>query len=197
MAALTIEYNEVENKLLILYLINSMDLPMSRSQITCFFAERELIGNLLVLTNLDDLVERGFLDSTTQDTEDESTTNYSLTEEGVLHLEYLESLIPRSVKESIDNSIDETRGKIRKGYEKTAHYFPSTDQDEYIVKCGVYDDKRGTMLMEISVPVVTKEQAKYIQHNWNSNYTTIYQKVLEALTMKEPHAQPGVVDDES
>lgn len=182
MAALTIEYNDVENKLVILYLINAMDLPMSRTQITTFFTEKELLGQLVLLQNLDDLVERGFLEATVENSQDESTSSYSLTEEGSTHLEHLESLLPRPVKKTIDSSIDETRGKIRKGYEKTAHYFPNAENDEYIVKCGVYDDKRGTMLMEISVPVVTREQAKHITANWNANYTAIYQKVLEVLT---------------
>ena len=181
----TIEYEDVENKLLILYLISSMDLPMSRVQIASFFTEKELMNQFVLLQNLEDMVERGFLEAISENAEDVGTTNYSLTEEGSAHLEHLESLIPRPVRQAIDNSIDETRGKIRKGFEKTANYFPNVENDEYIVKCGVYDDKRGTMLMEISLPVATREQAKFIQANWNANYTSIYQKVLAALTEKK------------
>ena len=182
---ITIEYEDVENKLLILYLISSMDLPMSRVQIANFFTEKELMNQFVLLQNLEDMVERGFLEATSENAEDVGTTNYNLTEEGSSHLEHLESLIPRPVRQAIDNSIDETRGKIRKGFEKTANYFPNVENDEYIVKCGVYDDKRGTMLMEISLPVATREQAKFIQANWNDNYTSIYQKVLVALTERK------------
>ena len=188
---ITIEYEDVENKLLILYLISSMDLPMTRVQIANFFAEKELMNHFVLLQNLEDMVERGFLETTSENAEDMGTTNYSLTEEGSMHLEHLESMIPRPVRQAIDNSIDDTRGKIRKGYEKTANYFPNVENDEYIVKCGVYDDKRGTMLMEISMPVVTREQAKFIQANWNDNYKNIYQKVLEALTEKKDNIQEG------
>ena len=182
MTPLTIEYNDVENKLVILYLINAMDLPMSRTQIVSFFEEKELLGNMVLLSNLGDLVERGFLEEIVESSQDETTTSYILTEEGNTHLEHLESLLPRPLRHTIDNSIDETRGKIRKGYERTAHYFPNAENDEFTVKCGVYDDKRGTMLMEISVPVVSREQAKHILSNWNENYTSIYQRVLEVLT---------------
>ena len=186
---ITIEYEEVENKLLILYLISSMDLPMSRVQIANFFEEKELMNHFVLLQNLEDMVERGFLEATSENAEDVGTTNYSLTEEGSSHLEHLESMIPHPVRLIIDNSIDDARGKIRKGFEKTANYFPNAENDEYIVKCGVYDDKRGTMLMEISVPVVTREQAKFIQANWNANYTSIYQKVLAALTERKESTQ--------
>ena len=182
---ITIEYAELENKLLILYLISMMDLPMTRVQIASFFTEKELMNHFVILQNLEDMVERGFLEVASENAENMGKTNYSLTEEGIAHLEHLESMIPRPVRQAIDNSIDETRGKIRKGYEKTANYFPNVENDEYIVKCGVYDDKRGTMLMEISLPVATRDQAKFVQANWNSNYTSIYQRVLAALTEKK------------
>ena len=180
--ALTLEYDDVVNKLLVLYLVNIVDLPVSRAQINGFFSEKELMNYFTLEQNLTDLVERGFLEATTENASDESTTRYTLTESGLTHLEYLESIIPSPVRSSISRSVEEIRGKIKKGFEKTANYFPNAENDEYIVKCGVYDDKRGSMLMEISIPVVTREQAKYIQANWNENYTAIYKKVLAALT---------------
>ena len=186
---ITIEYEDFENKLLILYLISSMDLPMSRVQIANFFEERELMNHFVLLQNLEDLVERGFLEAVSENAEDVGTTSYNLTEDGSAHLEHLESLIPRPVRQAIDRTIDDTRGKIRKGFEKTANYFPNAENDEYIVKCGVYDDKRGTMLMEITLPVATRDQAKFVQSNWNDNYTSIYQRVLAALTEKKESVQ--------
>lgn len=180
----TLEYNDVENKLLILYLINAIDIPMTRAQLSEFFAEKEFMEQFVLLHHLEDMVERGFLDSVSEIAEDMGSTSFTLTEDGAAHLEHLESLLPRPVKQAIDESLGETKGRIRKGFEKTANYFPNMENDEYIVKLGVYDDKHGSMLMEISVPVVTREQAKHIQANWNSNYTLLYQRVLEALTEK-------------
>jgi DNA-binding PadR family transcriptional regulator len=182
--AITIEYKDAENKLLLLHLINMMDLPMSRSQITDFIIEKELMNHFTLEQNLADMVERGFLDATHENTQDESTTRYTLTEEGVMNLELLENQIPRPAHNLISQYVDANRGKIKKGFEKTAHYFPNVENDEYIVKVGIYDDKRGSTLMEISVPVITREQAKHIQSNWNLNYNTLYQKIL--LTLTEP-----------
>ncbi|MCL1884352.1 MAG: DUF4364 family protein [Defluviitaleaceae bacterium] len=179
--AITIEYRDAENKLLLLYLINVMDLPMSRSQITDFVIQKDLMNHFVLEQNLTDMVERGFLDTTCENSQDETTTNYALTEEGLTNLELLQNQLPRPLRNIIDQYVDDTRGKIKKGFEKTAHYFPNIENDEYIVKCGVYDDKRGSMLMEISVPVVTREQAKQIQANWNANYNSLYQKILMTL----------------
>jgi DNA-binding PadR family transcriptional regulator len=177
-----LEYKDVENKLLIMFLINIMDLPMSRSQLTDFIIQKDLMNHFVLEQNLTDMVERGYLESTQENTLDENTTRYALTEDGLTLLELLESQIPRPVRNMILQYVEQTRGKIKKGFEKTAHYFPNAKGDEYIVKCGVYDDKRDAMLMEISVPVVTREQAKFIQANWNAHYNTLYQKILTILT---------------
>jgi len=180
--AITIEYKDVENKLLLLHLIGAMDLPMSRAQITDFIIQKDLMHHFVLEQNLVDMVQRGFLEVTNENARDESTTRYALTEDGHTNLELLGGQIPRPVRNIIDQYVAENRGKIKKGFEKTAHYFPNAENDEYIVKCGVYDDKRSTMLMEISVPVFTREQAKQIQANWNENYNTLYQRILATLT---------------
>lgn len=180
--AITIEYKDVENKLLLLYLINMMDLPMSRSQITDFIISKDLMHHFILEQNLTDMVDRGFLEVTHENAQDENVTRYTLTEVGINNLELLENQIPRPVRNIITQYVEENRGKIKKGFEKTVHYFPNGENDEYIVKCGVYDDKRGYMLMEISVPVITREQAKHIQANWSANYSTMYQRILAILT---------------
>ena len=176
-----LEYKDAENKLLLLYFINLMELPMTRSQVTDFVIEKELMNHFILGENLTDMVERGFLETTQENSADENTTHYSMTEEGITNLELLENQIPRHVRNLISQYVGETRGKIKKGYEKTAHYFPA-ENGEYIMKCGIYDDKRDTMLMELSFPVVTREQAKQMQSNWNKNYSKLYQKLLSTLT---------------
>ncbi|MCL2198926.1 MAG: DUF4364 family protein [Defluviitaleaceae bacterium] len=178
---MALEYKDVENKLLLLYLINMMELPMTRSQVTDFVIQNDLMNHFTLGENLADMVERGYLEATQENTSDENITRYVVTDEGLTNLELLESQIPRHIRNIITQYVEENRGKIKKGYEKTAHYFPA-ENGEYIVKCGIYDDKRDTMLMELSFPVVTREQAKQMQQNWNTNYTTLYQKILLTLT---------------
>ena len=181
---ITIEYKDIENKLLLLFFINSMDFDMSHAQITDFVIEKDLMNHFVLEQNLTDLLERGFLKLSKKDSADENVTLYSLTELGVSHLELLEGQIPRSARNTITQYVTENRGKIKKYYEKTANYFVDAENDEFIVKCGVYDvyDDKRTMLMEISVPVVTREQVKQLQNNWNENYSSLYRKILEILT---------------
>jgi len=181
-SSLKLELSDVEEKLLLLYLIYLMDLPMSRAAITNFIVEKELMDYYTLEANLADMVEGGFLEVAHENAQDVSTTLYTLTDDGQDHLKLLDSLISRPVKQLINRFVESNRGVIQKSFEKSANYFPDDETGEFTVKCGVYDDKRGTLLMEITLPVVTREQAKQIQSNWNSNYTIIYQKVLTVLT---------------
>jgi DNA-binding PadR family transcriptional regulator len=180
--AITIEYKDVENKLLLMFLINMMDMPMSRSQITDFIIDKDLMNHFVLEENLTDMVARGYLETSKEDAVDVNVTHYALTADGHTTLEFFENQIPRPVRNMIVQYVEEKRGQIKKGFEKSAHYFPQLETDDYMVKLAVYDDKRDTTLMHVEVPVVTREQAKHLQSNWNANYKTLYQKILTVLT---------------
>ena len=187
----TLDINDVEEKLLLLHLIYLMDLPMSRAAITNFIVENELMDYYTLEGNLADMAEGGFLEVAHENAQDVSTTLYTLTDDGIEHLKLLDSMISRPIKQLINRFVENNRGVIQKSFEKSCNYFPDDATGEFTVKCGVYDDKRGTLLMEITLPVVTRELAKQIQANWNANYTLLYQKVLTALT-EEPETEEHV-----
>ena len=175
------EYRTAENKLLLLYLISRMELPMSRAQVTDFVQGAEFMDYYTLQQTLAIMVESGHLDATEENALDNSTTRYVVTDEGQTTLEYFEKHIPWSKREAIDRYITENRGKIKKDYEITATYFPNVENDEFRVKCGVYEDKRA--LLELFVSVDTREQAKLIQSNWRANASVLYQRIIEALTV--------------
>ncbi|MCL2571068.1 MAG: DUF4364 family protein [Defluviitaleaceae bacterium] len=175
------EYKNAENKLLLLYLINRMEFPMSRAQVTDFVQDVDFMDYYTLQQTLAVLVEDGHLDATEENALDNSTTRYVVTGEGQTALEYFEKHIPWSRRQAIDSYIKENRGKIRKDYENTATYFPNMENDEFLVKCGVYEDKRA--LLELVVSVDTREQAKLIQSNWRANASGLYQQIIEALTI--------------
>ena len=177
------EYKNVEDKLLLLYLINRMEFPMSRAQVTDFVNDADFMDYYTIQQTLAVLVEGGHLDATEENALDKNTTRYVVTGEGQTTLDFFEKHISWSKRQAIDNYINENRGKIKKDYENTATYFPNMDNDEFLVKCGVYEDKRA--LLELVVSVDTREQAKLIQSNWRANASGLYQRIIEALTVVE------------
>lgn len=169
------EYKNVENKLLLLYLIDKMELPLSRSQITEYVRQAEYMDYYTLQQTLADMVEGGYLENT----QDNNTTRYTITDEGQTTLEYFEKHIPAPVRTKINNYVRDNRRNIKRDYENTATYFPNVENDEFMVKCGVYEDER--VLMELFISVDTRDQAKLIQTNWKANAKVLYGRIIEAL----------------
>jgi len=174
------ENRDVENKLLILYLINRMELSLSHGQITDFIIDRELMDHFVLEQTLSNMLEQGLLEAITENAQDGNTTRYSVTNEGHTSLEYFENHITRPTRLLINQYVEDNRGKVKRDYEVTATYFPNVEMQDFLVKCGVYEDKRA--LLELSISVDTREQAKLLQGNWRANASGLYQKIIEAMT---------------
>ena len=169
------EYNGVENKLLLLYLIDQMDLSLSRSQITDFVRQEDAMDFFTLSPTLAEMVEGGYLDETV----DNNNTRYTITGEGLTALEYFEKHIPISVRTKINNYVRDNRKIIKRDFENTATYFP-VDNDEFVVKCGVYEEEHA--LMEITISAGDRMQAKLIQNNWKANASVLYGRIIETLS---------------
>ena len=168
-------YKKVEHKLLILYLIDKMELSLSRSQITDYVRQADFMDYYTLQQTLADMAGEGYLD----ESQDNNNTLYAITGEGQTMLEYFEKHIPAPVRALINGYVRDTRKDIKKEYESTANYFPNAVNNEFIVKCGVYEDERS--LLELSVAVDTRQQARLIQDNWKANARMLYGKVIETL----------------
>lgn len=171
----TPEYKIVENKLLLLYLIEKMDLPLSRSQITDYVRQAEYMDYYTLQQTLAEMVEGGYLENS----QDNNSTLYTITEDGQTMLEYFEKHIPASVRAKINTYVRDNRRNIKRDYENTATYFPNVENDEFMVKCGVYEDER--VLMELFISVETRDQAKQIQANWKNNASKLYSNIIKEL----------------
>jgi len=79
--------------------------------------------------------------------------------------------------------VKENSKRIRAEYAVTANYFPEFNGD-FLVKCGLCDDD-GAPLMELSVSVVSKQQAQQICRNWRKNVSHLYGSFLTALVVSD------------
>lgn len=169
-----------ENKLLLLYLIDKMELPLSRSQITDYILQTEYMDYYTLQQALADMVEGGYLDGVS----DNNTTRYTITDEGLQTLEYFEKHIQPSVRSRINQYVKENRGDIKRAFENTATFFPNEEGNEFLVKCGVYEESR--VLLELSISVDTRDQARLIQNNWKTNAKTLYGEIIKILAQAKP-----------
>ena len=187
------EFKNVESKLIILYLINRMVLPMSRGQIVEMIMENEIMDFFTLQQSLTEMTNIGLLESSQENAGDNNTTRFTATEDGLNTLEFFERRISVHTRHIINRYANENRHKIKKDYEKTATFFPNDTQDEFHVKCGIYEEERA--LLELQITVDTREQAKLIQTNWRTN-ATMYSKMLDLLTTIEDNNEDTNAENE-
>ena len=161
-----------ESKLIILYLIEKIEIPLSNSEICQFALEKNLMDYFSVQQYLSEMVESGLLEVTTEN----NSTRYTITADGEETLNYFIKHISNYAKTVINNYAMENSKRIRAEYAVTANYFQEMN-NEYTVKCGVYDSDGTTSLMELSV----NDQARIICRNWKNNVADLYGKIMLTL----------------
>ncbi len=169
-------FNELaESKLIILFLLYQMDMSLSTAQLVDFAVQGEYMDYFSFQQYIAQLLESGMIDSTVTES---NTTMYSITGEGEEVLRLFSKQIPYSKRTAICDYVSENKKRIKREFEVVANYFYNAEND-YMVKCGVYED--DTALMEINLSVVSKEQAKLIKRNWKENVTELYGKILSVM----------------
>lgn len=166
---------QTEHKLLLLYLIDKMDIPLSSSQIELFALSENFMNYFSLQECLSEMVQIKYLDAY----KDNNTTRYTITDEGLQSLDYFEKHIPIDTRNKINQYVLENRKRIKRDYETTANYFKELNSDDFTVKCAIYED--DAMLMEINLSVVSRDQAKLICNNWKTNISTLYSDILSKL----------------
>ena len=162
-----------ENRLIILYLMYQMDMPLSCEHLYNF-AVTDYMDYFEFQTYITEMEQNGIIETN----KDDNVTYYSLTDDGEKTVNTFSKLIPESKRKSIISYVRKNKGVIKKEYAVSANYF-QYDENEYIVKCSFIED--DVTLMELNLTVVTKDMAKQVKKNWKQNVSTIYNNLLQSL----------------
>ncbi len=173
------DFSKIQHKVIILYLVEKMDIPMTKGQIEQFILEEGILNTLMLSEYLNELTEAGYLEKTL----DNNTTRYTITEEGLLTIDLFLKDIFQSTRNKVLKYVAENRKSVKQDFQTIANYFFDHKNNEYIVKCALYEDEM--MLMELSVSVVTKQQAVDICTNWRTNVSTLYGGILNLVLDEE------------
>lgn len=166
-----------ENKLILLYIIDKINIPVSNLQITRLILENKFMNYFLLQQYLNELCDSNFLSSNLIDTK----TSYTITPNGKQTLSYFLNLIPAGIKSTIDSIIPDIKKSIRNETLITADFTPERE-NEYIVECKVNED--DFLLIDLKVLVGTKNDARTMCENWKKHSQAIYSEIIDSLTRK-------------
>ena len=164
-----------QNKLIILFLLNKLNIAVSNGEICQFAIEKDFMDYFSVQEYLSDLCDSGLLEKFKED----NTTWYRITGEGTRVLGFFVERIPLWIQRETGIYIIKNHIRLKSQFQVTAEY-TKTPEVDYTAKCCLYNSDR-TMLMELSLSLPNKERAKKVCENWRKNVDSLYGLVLNTL----------------
>ncbi|MBW4829713.1 MAG: DUF4364 family protein [Clostridiaceae bacterium] len=163
-----------QNKLLLLYIIDKSEIPLTNGQITEFVLENNYMNYFLVQQFLSELTRSKFIEYSRQ----EEKERYTILKKGKLTLDYFIHKIPDEIKNDIDKKFEVKKEELKRETQIIGDYFKK-NENEYVVNLKLVE--KDCTLFSLYLNVVSSEQAKMICNNWKSNPDKIYQEILNTL----------------
>lgn len=160
-----------ESKLLLLYIINKIDLPISNNQITQIVLENNLLNYFTFQQYLNELISSNCLTQT----EKSGKNRLIMTKEGKNVLELFKDRISQNKQGIIDEYLKQFQTDIAKALTVTADYDIEGNND-YIVDLKVIEN--NSLLLNVKLNVASNEQAKAICRKWNENPSKYYSEII-------------------
>jgi len=163
-----------ENKVLILYVFNKINKPISNHNLYKIILSLNDMNYFYFQQFLLDLLDEKYIINYQENNFD----LYELTKKGIETLELTLDLLPGIQKLKVDSTIKENLETIANTNAIISEYTP-LETGGFNVTCKIIEN--NTILFETTIYAGTLEQAKLIKENWDKNASSIYPNILEML----------------
>ena len=161
-------------KLIILYMLNKVDFPLTTSQISEFVLDEGYTTYFKLQEALSELVQSGLIQTETT----HNRTLYHLTEAGAETIHYFSKKISEPIRKDIDNFLKEKQYDLKEEASVKSDYDLTTNK-EYEVRCQIVEN--GASLIDLKLTVPTEKEAEAIASRWNTKSQEIYASLLASL----------------
>ncbi len=161
-------------KLIVLYMLDRVDFPLTKAQIGDFILEKEYTNFMTLQTVIGELLDSKFVTAQSY----RNRTHLKLTKEGHDAISFFEGDINPEIKEEIDAFFKKNSIKMRNEVSIISEYYKGTS-GEYEAHLVAKDHGINILDMTMSVPI--EETAASICDNWNKKNQEIYQYLVKHL----------------
>lgn len=161
-------------KLIILYILEKVDFPLSNAQVSNFILEKEYTNYFTIQQAISELIESDLILCETI----RNTTLYKVADSGRETLEYFNSQISDAIKKDIIDYLKENKYMLREEVSTLSDYFQSKT-NEYIVRCQVKE--KDSSVIELNLTVPSEEEATTICNNWRGKSQEVYSFIVRTL----------------
>lgn len=171
-----ISNNTTTSKLVLLYVFDKMEIPLTETTITDMCCNRNSwISYLTCKEVLADLVENNFI---VMNTSSNSDQYYTITTDGRSCLSYFFMKIPASLRDEINTFIRDNRQVFRRKQEFFSDYYKNTD-GTYTVLMRIVDPLG--VKMELKLNVANRGIAKIVYNKWEEKASQVYGSLYDIL----------------
>ncbi len=163
------------NKLIVLYLLSQVNMPLSLSQMTQIILERGYTDYFSLQQYLTELEKSMFITVSKQ----HNTSYYKICEKGLEALNFFSSRIPDFICKELDLFIEKNWRKFKSELDIHAEYTPGKT-NEYMVHCTITENK--STLINLDINVGSKKQAIDLCNKWKANASSLYGDILQLLS---------------
>ena len=164
-----------ENKVLILYILDSVKKPITNDALYSIVTTAIDLNYFYFQQFLLDLIEAKFIVCFNKETQD----LYKITEAGKNTLDLTLDILPGIIKLRVDTNLKSNMEIFENEQSVVAEYMPKSE-NEYEVQCKIVEDNE--VIFEIKTFAYSREQAQHIVDNWKKNATKLYPRLIGILT---------------
>lgn len=161
-------------RLIILYMLDKVDFPLTNTQITNFILEKDYTTYFTVQQTFSDLVDSELITA-------ESTHNntlYRITPDGQQTLKFFSDKISDAIKEDIMHFFSDNKMDLKTETSVIADYY-KTPGNDYAVRCQIRNGEKS--IIDLTISVSSVEQARAVCRNWKNQSSDIYALLMDEL----------------
>jgi len=165
-------------KLIILFLLDKVDFPLTNAQISDFILEKDYTNYFNIQQSMSELIEAEFM--TIENIGHSS--HYQITPSGRETLSFFDNMISPAIQDDILVYLKKHQYSLRDEGSTLSEYFEAK-KGEYMVRLRVLE--KNESIIDLSIAVPTEEDAAKMCNNWRAQSQTIYAYVLSNLLKEE------------
>ena len=162
-------------KLIILYMLNKVEFPLSNAQISDFILNRDYTDYFHIQQALRELSDASFLTTETR----RNSSFLRITNAGREVLEFCKNEISETIKNEINDYLQKHNCQLREEASNIATYYQSPRPNEYIAHCLVKEGDSN--LIELNLAVSSEKEAEIICNHWKEKSQDIYAYIIQTL----------------
>ena len=161
-------------KLIVLYMLDKVDFPITKAQIYDFILEKEYSNYFTLTQAIFELTEDGFIETSST----HSSTFLKLTDTGRESLSFFRNRISDGIRNDINEYYEKNRLEIANNMSVVTNYY-RTSQGDYVAELTARE--RLSDLINIRINLPTEDSAQAMCDHWREKSSDIYSFILENL----------------